>query len=137
MIHKKKIRNAEVGQWNFIFVVGEEEQKSESVPESKAVVPSTVVEAPKKPDEPETTQFVFADLPKEEEDQETVKRKALAGDKYRVLVEMDDGSEPPSIQSALGSLSLAVEILKERIAVGNATSSNIKSLIRKIEAKYQ
>lgn len=28
---KKKIRNAEVGQWNFIFVVGEEEQKSESV----------------------------------------------------------------------------------------------------------
>ena len=113
------------------------EQKSESVPESKAVVPSTVVEAPKKSDEPETTQFVFADLPKEEEDQETVKRKALAGDKYRVLVEMDDGSEPPSIQSALGSLSLAVEILKERIAVGNATSSNIKSLIRKIEAKYQ
>ena len=28
---KKKIRNAEIGQWNFIFVVGEEEEKSESV----------------------------------------------------------------------------------------------------------
>jgi threonyl-tRNA synthetase len=28
---KKKIRNAEIGQWNFIFVVGEDEEKSESV----------------------------------------------------------------------------------------------------------
>ncbi|EGF83910.1 hypothetical protein BATDEDRAFT_18299 [Batrachochytrium dendrobatidis JAM81] len=28
---KKKIRNAEIAQWNFIFVVGEEEEKSDSV----------------------------------------------------------------------------------------------------------
>jgi hypothetical protein len=75
-------------------------------------------------------------MPKDDEDQEIVKRKTLAGDKYRILVEMDDGSEPPSIQSALGSLSLAVEILKERIAVANATSNTIKSLIKVIDAKY-
>jgi signal transduction histidine kinase len=82
-------------------------------------------------------QFTFADMPKDEEDQETVKRKTLAGDKYRILVEMDDGSEPPSIQSALSNLSLAVEILKERIAVANATSSNIKGIIKRIESRYR
>lgn len=83
--------------------------------------------------EPETLQIVYADMPKDEEDIADVKRKTLAGDKYRILVEMDDGSEPPSIQSALGNLSLALEILKERIAVANATSSNIKNLIKKID----
>jgi signal transduction histidine kinase len=114
----------------------EETLPTEAVKEAKIIPPPEPVEVAKKPDEPETTQFIFADVPKEEEDQETVKRKALAGDKYRVLVEMDDGSEPPSIQAALSNLSLAVEILKERIAVANATSSNIKSLIRQIEAKY-
>lgn len=95
----------------------------------------TIQEIPAVP-EPETLQFTFADMPKDEEDQETVKRKTLAGDKYRILVEMDDGSEPPSIQSALSNLSLAVEILKERIAVANASSSNIKALIEQIDAKY-
>lgn len=85
---------------------------------------------------PDSLQFVYADMPKEDEDVDMVKRKTLAGDKYRILVEMDDGSEPPSIQSALSNLSLAVEIIKERIAVANSTSGNIKDLIRKIEDKY-
>lgn len=85
---------------------------------------------------PETLQFVFADQPKDDEDLDMVKRKTLAGDKYRILVEMDDGSEPPSIQGALSNLSLALEILKERIAVANAMSNNIKSILSKIESKY-
>jgi len=104
-----------------------EEVKPQPVPEAPAKVPivepvkAEVTEVPKVA-EPETLQFTFADMPKDEGDQETVKRKPLAGDKNRILVEMDDGSEPPSIQSALSNLSLAVEILKERIAVANATS---------------
>jgi hypothetical protein len=118
-----------------------EKVKPQPVPEAPAKVvivepvKAEVTEVPKVA-EPETLQFNFADMPKDEEDQETVKRKTLAGDKYRILVEMDDGSEPPSIQSALSNLSLAVEILKERIAVANATSSNIKALIKQIDTKY-
>jgi hypothetical protein len=104
-----------------------EEVKPQPVPEAPAKVvivepvKAEVTEVPKVA-EPETLQFTFADMPKDEGDQETVKRKPLAGDKNRILVEMVDGSEPPSIQSALSNLSLAVEILKERIAVANATS---------------
>jgi signal transduction histidine kinase len=113
-----------------------EEPKGVKFDEKPSEPASSVEVAKSAPQEPETLQFVFADMPKDDEDQEIVKRKTLAGDKYRILVEMDDGSEPPSIQSALGSLSLAVEILKERIAVANATSNTIKSLIKVIDAKY-
>jgi hypothetical protein len=72
----------------------------------------------------------------EEEDLSTKERKTLAGDMNLILVEMDDGSEPLSVQSALRNLSLAVEVLKERIAVTDATSATIKGYIQLIQAKY-
>jgi signal transduction histidine kinase len=89
----------------------------------------------KNPDVP-SDEVTYAEVPRDEEDISNIKRKTLAGDKYRILVEMDDGSEPPSVQSALSHLGLAVEVLKERIAVADATSATIKGFIKQIEAKY-
>ena len=85
----------------------------------------------------DSQQISYADMPQEEEeDLSTKERKTLAGDMNHILVEMDDGSEPPSVQSALSNLSLAVEVLKERIAVTDATSATIKGYIQLIQAKY-
>lgn len=83
--------------------------------------------------QPEALQFTYADMPREEEETELIKRKTLAGDKYRLLVEMDDGSEQPSFMASLGHLNLAIEVLKERIAVAQSMSQNIKNTIKKLE----
>jgi hypothetical protein len=82
-------------------------------------------------------QFVFVDKLEDEEEFDAKKSEALAGDKGRVLVQMDDRSERPSMQGALSNLSLAVDILKERIAVANAISNNIKSIISQIDSRYK
>jgi anti-sigma regulatory factor (Ser/Thr protein kinase) len=81
--------------------------------------------------------FVFVDQPEDEEEFDAETSEALASDKGRALVAMDDSSEPPSMQGALSNLSLAVDILKERIAVANAMSSNIKSIISQIDSRYK
>jgi signal transduction histidine kinase len=103
-------------------------------------VKTPITEAPVVPPESPTEQpadnqqFTYADMPKDDEPaEEFLKRKTLAGDKYRLLVEMDDGTEQPSHMSAMGHLNLAIEVLKERIAVAQSMSNNIKTLIKKFE----
>ena len=107
------------------------------VPEKPAEV-TTTAPATQQEQQPEVQQFTYADMPREEEEEtEMVKRKTLAGDKYRLLVEMDDGTEQPSLMGSLGHLNLAIEVLKERIAVAHAMSENIKGTIKKLESRYR
>jgi signal transduction histidine kinase len=100
----------------------------------QAEVPKVTTEAPQQ-QQPEAQQFTYADMPKEEEETEMIKRKTLAGDKYRLLVEMEDGTEQPTLMGSLGHLNLAIEVLKERTAVAQSMSENIKSTIKKLEAR--
>lgn len=125
------------------------EEPTVSVPEPAAELkpPAPSVKFEEEPANPVTQepailtedsqQLRYADMPKEEEeDLATNKRETLAGDEHRILVEIDDGSEPPIVQSALSNLSLAVEVLKARIAVADATSATIKGYMKQIKAKY-
>jgi len=128
---------------------GAKQEVETQPPPATTIVPTVPVEPPKPTEptkvtpeaqadqQPEALQFTYADMPREEEETEMIKRKTLAGDKYRLLVEMDDGTEQPSLMGSLGHLNLAIEVLKERIAVAHAMSENIKGTIKKLESRYR